>query len=234
MHGGPAQAPLVSWLGGALFVGSLGYFAWTYFVGFGHPPASGAAAAPLAVDVVLFSVFALHHSVLARSNAKRWLTRRVPAYLERTLYVWVASLLFIGVCAWWQELPGRAYRHTGMAALPHWLMVLAGVAVMARATSVIDPLDLAGIRQASRATAGGGFRLAGPYRFVRHPIYLGWVLIVFGVPDMTTTRLAFAAISTAYLVVAIPIEERSLVEEFGEPYRAYQRAVRWRLIPLVW
>ena len=76
--------------------------------------------------------------------------------------------------------------------------------------------------------------MIGPYRWVRHPIYLGWLLLVFGVPHMTATRLAFAAISSAYLVVAIPFEERSLVETFGDEYRRYQQAVRWRLVPGVW
>jgi protein-S-isoprenylcysteine O-methyltransferase Ste14 len=76
--------------------------------------------------------------------------------------------------------------------------------------------------------------IRGPYRWVRHPIYLGWVLVVFGAPAMTTGRLLFAAVSTIYLVVAIPLEERSLAVEFGTAYSAYQRQVRWRLIPGVW
>ena len=78
------------------------------------------------------------------------------------------------------------------------------------------------------------FRVVGPYHWVRHPIYLGWLLIVFGVPHMTATRLTFAVISSVYLVVAIPFEERSLVEIFGDEYRRYQQVVRWRLIPGVW
>jgi protein-S-isoprenylcysteine O-methyltransferase Ste14 len=74
----------------------------------------------------------------------------------------------------------------------------------------------------------------GAYRLVRHPIYFGWVLMVFGAPAMTASRLLFAAISTLYLIVAIPFEERSLTKEFGAAYRDYQRRVRWRLIPGVW
>ncbi len=186
------------------------------------------------VNALLFGVFALHHSLLARSGVKRWVTRHVPPHLERTAYVWVASLLFIAVCAWWQDLPGRVYRHSGVWALPHWAVVGVGVFVMARGTAIIDALDLAGIRQAAGKAQGSELKTGGPYRFVRHPIYLGWVLIVFGVPDMTATRLAFAAISTGYLVLAIPFEERSLVEVFGEQYRSYRRAVRSRLLPGIW
>ena len=69
---------------------------------------------------------------------------------------------------------------------------------------------------------------------MRHPIYLGWFLIVFGGPDMTWTRLEFAVVSSAYLVLAVPFEERSLVQAFGDTYRAYQRQVRWRIVPWVW
>ena len=69
---------------------------------------------------------------------------------------------------------------------------------------------------------------------VRHPIYLGWILIVFGSPLMTMSRLLFATISSAYLIVAIPWEERSLVEAFGDRYRTYQKQVRWRLLPWLW
>ena len=67
---------------------------------------------------------------------------------------------------------------------------------------------------------------------MRHPIYLGWVLMVFATPEMTTSRLLFAVISTAYLIAAIPLEEASLVDTFGEKYRAYQRQMRWRLLPV--
>jgi protein-S-isoprenylcysteine O-methyltransferase Ste14 len=234
MHASLPRAPLLAWLGGAVFVASLGFFVWTFFDRFGRVPADGPRVWPVLVDLALFGGFALHHSVLARSGAKRWLMRRVPAHLERSLYVWVASLLFVAVCALWRDVPGAAYRHAGLWAVPHWIAVGLGAWLIMRSTGVIDPLDLAGIRQASRAQTPPGFRVVGPYHLVRHPIYLGWLLLVFGVPHMTATRLAFAAISSAYLVVAIPFEERSLIETFGDEYRRYQQLVRWRLIPGVW
>jgi methanethiol S-methyltransferase len=234
MHAPPPRAPLLAWLGGGCFVASLAYFAWTYNVRFGRVQPDGPLVAPVLVDLALFGAFALHHSVLARSGVKQWLTRRVPPHLERSVYVWVASLLFIAVCACWRDVPGEAYRHSGILAVPHWIAVTLGVWLIARSTGVIDPLDLAGIRQAEGALAPPRFHVIGPYRWVRHPIYLGWFLLVFGVPHMTGTRLAFAVISSAYLVVAIPFEERSLVETFRDEYRRYQQAVRWRLIPGVW
>ena len=78
------------------------------------------------------------------------------------------------------------------------------------------------------------FRTNGPFGIVRHPIYLGWILMVFGAPTMTTDRLVFAVISSLYLVLAIPWEERSLVAVFGDRYRTYQDTVRWRILPWVW
>jgi protein-S-isoprenylcysteine O-methyltransferase Ste14 len=78
------------------------------------------------------------------------------------------------------------------------------------------------------------FRADGPFGLVRHPIYLGWSLMVFATPTMTTSRLLFAVVSTVYLAAAIPLEERLLIETFGEKYRAYQRQMRWRLIPGIW
>lgn len=234
MEASSPRAPLLCWLGGGIFVASLAFFVWSYFVRFGYAQPGGTLLDPLLFDLALFSAFAAHHSVLARSGAKRWLTRWVPARLERSLYVWVASVLFIGVCALWDEVPGVAYLHTGLWAVPHWLAVGLGAWLTVRSTSVIDPLELAGIRQAAGGTALPRFRVVGPYHMVRHPIYLGWLLLVFGVPDMTATRLAFAVISSAYLIVAIPFEERSLLASFGDDYRRYQQAVRWRLVPGVW
>jgi len=99
---------------------------------------------------------------------------------------------------------------------------------------VIDGLQLAGIRQALGNSISERFKVVGPYRLVRHPIYLGWMLMVFAVPDMTWTRFVFAAVSSAYLIVAIPFEERSLVAVFGDEYVEYQRRVRWRVLPGLW
>jgi protein-S-isoprenylcysteine O-methyltransferase Ste14 len=76
--------------------------------------------------------------------------------------------------------------------------------------------------------------LGGPYAWLRHPIYLGWVLLVFAAPTMTSGRLLFSTISTLYIAAAIPFEERGLVAEFEQSYRDYQARVRWRLLPGLW
>jgi len=100
---------LVATAGGLLFAASLLYFVWQYLRGFDATPAADASAArAIAVDIALFSLFALHHSLFARTGLKAAVTRAVPASLERSTYVWIASLLFIAVCAWWQPVAGGA------------------------------------------------------------------------------------------------------------------------------
>lgn len=224
-----------AWLGGALFVAALGVGAFTYAVALGAAAgaASGPRWRPIAANVALFSFFALHHSLLARTRVKAWIAPVVPAAMERSVYVWVASLLFIAVCLLWQSVPGSLWRVDGRAALAAHAVQLAGVWLTLRTASLLDALELAGIRQAT-APRPIVFRAAGPFRLVRHPIYLGWLLMVFFTPEMTLGRFVFAAVSSAYLVLAIPWEERSLLAAFGETYRAYQQRVRWRLVPGLW
>ena len=218
------------WLGGALFVASLALCAWTYLVALGRPmPAAGWP--PLAFDAALITVFALHHSFFARDGLKAWLSRSVPTSVLRSTYVWVASLLLMLVCGLWRPIGGEAYAVTGFVAVALAAVQLGGVWITARAVARIDPLELAGIRP---ARASQGLQVTGPYHWVRHPLYLGWLLMVFGAAHMTNDRLAFAAITTIYLVVAIPWEERSLLKSVGEEYARYVRDVKWRMIPFIY
>lgn len=221
-----------------MFVTSLAYLAYFYAVVLGD--AAGAtgrdAVHAVTIDAALFSVFALHHSVFARTGVKQWLVGLVPASLERTIYVWVASVLLLAVCAAWQPLGGVLYTTDGIV---RWLLHGAqfiGIVLTVLAARAIDPLALSGIRQASpgAATREDAISQAGAFGIVRHPIYLGWVLIAGATPAMTANRLLFAALSIGYVILAIPWEERSLVAAHGDRYRAYQQAVRWRLVPGVW
>jgi methanethiol S-methyltransferase len=228
-----AVARAMAWLGGAMFVASLACFVWSYGVRFGRTAAldAGDSGSALLVNVLLFTAFAVHHSVMARAGAKRWLTRVVPPPLERSIYVWIASLLFILTCVGWREIPLVLYDvpwpwQGACRAAQLW-----GVWLTARSAAMIDPLELAGICQAYGTVRSASLAAKGPYRLVRHPIYLGWALMTLGTPVMTGTRLSFAAISTAYLMLAVPFEERSLEETFGADYRAYRERVRWRMLP---
>ncbi len=232
-------AAVYAWGAGAAFVASLAFFAYAYAIPFAEAVVVGGAATragAAAFDTVLFAAFTLHHSVFARTRAKRWLTRHVPAALERATFVWVASLLLVLVCAAWRPVGGSLYRHTGVAAWAHWAIVGLGIALTAAGARRLRPLELAGIEQARHRPADRpeGLVLAWPYSLVRHPIYLGWVLVVFGVPHMTADRFLVATLSTAYLVAAVPLEERQLERTFGEAYRRYRTQVRWRIVPGVY
>ncbi len=234
-----ALSSAFAWVGAALFAASLLFFLYAYLVVFGEPAGSGSWVRPAFVNTLLFSVFALHHSILARTPMRRMVQRIVPPYLERSLYTWAASLLFLAVCGMWRPVPGVAYRLEG---LWWWLgaaFQAAGMVITHLGSTALDALDLAGVRQVRNARSGEppahtSLRTTGVYRFVRHPIYLGWMLLVFGAPTMTGTRLVFAVVSSAYLAIAVPFEERGLVDVFGADYRAYQRKVRWRMLPGVY
>ena len=277
------------WLGGILFVLSLACCAYSYLVLWSTLRGPFAYSASV-FDTVLVSVFATHHSVFARERVKRWLADTIPERLLRSVYVWTASVLLILVCVLWQPIGGSLYRVTGWHAIVFATIQLVGMWFIARSVSVINALDLAGIRRTrltpeaqglSRAialrrfdvlrvvpsqvegrqaqgvlslsnhaglkacattigTAGSrqvgatGLQVTGPYRLVRHPVYLGWILAVFGPAHMTGDRLAFAAITTIYLMIAIPLEERSLVGAFGDQYELYKRRVKWRVVPYIY
>ena len=220
---------LFVWLGGLVFVLSLVVCAYSYLIRWSAPRDSVSYAA-CAVDAILVNVFATHHSVFARDRVKRWLASAVPERLVRSVYVWTASVLLIIVCVLWQPIGGSLYRATGWLGVAHAIIQLTGVLLIARSVSVIDALELAGIRGAQAAPR---FQVTGPYRLVRHPVYLGWILALFGVAHMTGDRLAFATITTIYLLIAIPWEERSLATTFGDKYERYKRQVRWRVVPYV-
>ena len=224
------ERPFV-WIGGAWFVASLAVTAWWYaaFLGRVQPFAGWR---PLTYDAILFSVFALHHSALARAAAQTALSRVVPDRMLRSVYVWTASLLLILVCLLWRPIGGDLFQVAGPRVFVHGVIQLSGLSLIALSVRAIDALELAGIRR-PEPTTRGALQTTGPYRLVRHPIYLGWMLIVFGAAHMTGDRLAFAVISSLYLVIAIPWEERALERTFGDAYRRYKGEVGWRAIPYV-
>jgi methanethiol S-methyltransferase len=240
---GPQRLAQPIALGGLVFfVDSLLYCAYRYMFVFGREATGDVNIHAIAIDVLLFSAFALHHSVFARDILRKRMTRMVGA-LERSTYVWIASALFIAVCAWWRPVAGVAWRIDQPALA--WSVraaQLLGVWLTLRSAFMIDIRELAGIRQAgpdrslpssTDPPAVVEFKTAGPYGWVRHPIYSGWFLMVFAVPVMTMTRLVFAVTSSAYLLIAIPLEERSLRGSSSGAYDRYMREVRWKLLPHV-
>lgn len=230
-----ASAPLsraVAWLGGACFMAALATGAWHVGVVWATPaPGTGVRALAMLWNVLAFTIFAAHHSVMARTRAKDWIRRIVPPAMERSLYVWVASLLFIALCMSWQRVPGVLYTATGATAWALRAMQVAGIVFTLAGARVLDGLELAGIRQVLGPPRPADIRMVWPFTVVRHPIYLGWALLVFGVSPMTVDRLVWALVSTLYLVIAMPWEERSLSAAAGPAYSAYCRRVRWRMVP---
>jgi len=241
-----------AWAGAALFAASVGYFLYRYFVAFGEITAGTPSPALVAANVALFSAFALHHSIFARERVRALIARRVSPAAERSIYVWIASLMLIGVCALWQPIPGVAWDVRGPAAWALRVVQLFGVWLTLRGAAVINIWELSGVSAARLApdaqrptpahdkansttsesgVSGGEFKTEGPYGWVRHPIYLGWFLLVFTVPLMTMTRLVFALVSGIYILIAIPLEERSLLRTSGGTYEHYRRQIRWKLLP---
>ena len=219
------------WAGGGLFVSSLALAVWMYAVWFGDARPS-VGWAPLALDAFLLSCFALHHSVCARAPIKRRLASVIPERLLRSVYVWIASLLLVALCLLWRPIGGELYRASGWRAWPFGFVQLAGVWLIARAVGAIDALELAGIRKPK--VTDEELQDGGVYGIVRHPIYFGWVLGTFGAAHMTGDRLAWAVLTTAYLIIAMPWEEQSLERAFGRRYVDYKRRVRWKILPYVY
>jgi len=221
--------------GAVLFVVSLGYAVWRYLTDFGGAQGATARSGAIATDLLLFTLFAAHHSLFARVGVKEWITRHVSPALERSVYVWIASAMFLGVCAWWQPVPGELWHASSPWSFILIALQLAGLVVTGLASRQIDVFDLAGLRQAAGLPAPDvPLVTTGLYRFVRHPIYFGWLLMVWPVPHMTATRLLFSVVSTLYLALAIPWEERGLVRQFGDDYTAYASRVRWRMAPYLY
>jgi protein-S-isoprenylcysteine O-methyltransferase Ste14 len=174
--------------------------------------------------------------LFARTGVKQWLTRRIPAELERSVYVWMASLLFIATCALWQPVPGLVWHVTGLPSRVLATLQLAGGIAAVRMARQLDVWQLSGIRQvfAGLQAPAPEFVDRGLYGWVRHPIYTAWMVVVWLAPEMNGTRFAFAAISTCYLALAVPFEERDLIRAFGKQYEGYRRRVRWRIVPGVY
>jgi methanethiol S-methyltransferase len=185
----------------------------------------------VAIDMLLLSIFALQHSIMARPFFKRWFTRFIPEAAERSTYVLLSSLALIALFIFWQPLGGMVWNVQDPAARGvlygcfafGWLLVLVS-------TFLINHFDLFGLRQVWLQLVGKPythlkFGTPGPYRLVRHPLYLGWLFCFWATPTMTGTHLLFAFVTTAYILVAIQFEETDLVESLGEDYRRYRERV---------
>lgn len=209
-------------------VGFLGNFAVPRSV---DSPVVDPAGKALLVNVGLLAVFALQHSVMARPAFKRWWTRYIPQPMERSTYVLLSSLALILLFWQWRPMGGVIWEvestvgRTILYALygAGWLIVLA-------TTFLISHFDLFGLRQVWLHWRGQQysplqFTTPGPYKYVRHPLYVGWLTAFWAAPTMSVAHLVFALATTAYILIAIQFEERDLVEFYGQVYRDYRRRV---------
>jgi protein-S-isoprenylcysteine O-methyltransferase Ste14 len=184
----------------------------------------------LLVNLGLLGLFAVQHSVMARPAFKRWWTRVVPQAAERSTYVLFSSLCLIALFWYWQPMGGVVWDITASAGVTAMYTVYAaGWLLLLYSTFLINHFDLFGLRQVWLHLLGKPYTpvpFASPwlYRQVRHPLYVGWLMIFWATPTMTVAHLVFAIMTTAYILVAIQFEEHDLVNEHPE-YREYRRQV---------
>jgi protein-S-isoprenylcysteine O-methyltransferase Ste14 len=190
----------------------------------------------LLTDVALLGIFAVQHSVMARPGFKRVLTRYIPEAGERSTYVLVSSLLMFALFVFWQPLGGVVWNVTDPAFCNavNGIMLL-GFGLLLITTFLINHFDLFGMRQVSLYLAGKPytqleFRTPLFYRYVRHPLYIGWLMFFWATPTMTGAHLLFAVLTTTYILLAIRWEERDLLMLYGAKYADYRKSVP-KLIP---
>ena len=193
----------------------------------GDPQTSLVSA--ILINASLLLLFALQHSIMARPAFKRWWTRFVPQPMERSTFVLLSSLCLMLMMWQWQPIGGMVWS-TENETVKTILMItnLAGWFIVLLSTFMINHFDLFGLRQTWLYFIGKPytelpFRLPLFYRFVRHPLYLGFLIAFWSASTMTVAHLLFAVLTTGYILTAIRLEEKDLLKQFGQKYRDYKK-----------
>jgi protein-S-isoprenylcysteine O-methyltransferase Ste14 len=188
-------------------------------------------AEALVVNLVLMSVFAVQHSMMARPAFKRWWTTFVPPSVERSTYVLLSSLALVLLFWQWRPIPDAVWQVTNpQVAMAITIVSLIGWVIVLISTFLINHFELFGLHQVANNLAGrqmppATFKTPAFYKVVRHPIYLGFIIAFWAAPVMSVGHLLFAAVTTAYIFVGIALEERDLIALFGDEYRRYRQRV---------
>lgn len=190
------------------------------------PP--GPVGRAIAIDLALLSLFAIQHSGMARPAFKRRWTRIVPAPIERATYVLISSGVLIAVMAYWQPISGHLWHfEAGVGRVVGMAGFALGVGLVLYSTMLIDHFELFGLRTVwarwrGAATRDDDFVTPSLYRFIRHPLYVGWFVTLWATPTMSWGHLLFAAVASGYILVAVRLEERDLIAAFGARYEDYR------------
>jgi protein-S-isoprenylcysteine O-methyltransferase Ste14 len=193
--------------------------------------AAGPATHAAIIDLILLSIFAVQHSVMARRQFKEWWTQFVPKSVERSTYVLLSSFALALLLWQWRPIPTVVWQIDD----PQIAMAVTGISLLGflialTSTFLINHFELFGLHQVANNLTGRSmpaprFRTPLYYQFVRHPLYLGFVIAFWVAPTMTIGHLLFAAATTAYIFVGILLEERDLIDLFGDDYRRYRERV---------
>lgn len=195
------------------------------------PPVVASWARALVQDAALLLLFAVPHSIMARPSFKTWWARFIPSHLERSTYVLQSSVLLLLLFWLWIPMPAVIWELNVQAVRATvWAFYCFGWSLALVATFLINHFDLFGLRQvylfwANRAYEPIDFRMPILYRWVRHPLVLGFLIAFWAAPTMTVGRLVFALATTVYCLIALRLEERDLLNFHGENYRNYQQKV---------
>ena len=185
----------------------------------------------LLVNVLLLGLFGLQHSGMARKEFKQLWTNVVPKAIERSTYVLFASLCLDTLFYFWQPIGGNIWHVTNPVVVTIlYILFATGWLTVLATTFLINHFDLFGVRQVWLYLKGQDynhikFTTPGPYRYIRHPLYVGFLIGFWATPNMTMTHLVFATVTTIYILVAIQLEERDLIDAHGEEYQSYRQQV---------
>jgi protein-S-isoprenylcysteine O-methyltransferase Ste14 len=183
------------------------------------------------VNMLLMSLFAVQHSVMARNQFKAWWTRFVPKPVERSTFVLFSSLVLILLFWQWRPIPAVVWQVTDpTAAMAMMTLEAVGWGIVLLSTFLINHFELFGLHQVlnnliGRSMPAPTFRTPMFYKVVRHPLYSGFIIAFWTAPVMTVGHMLFAAVTTAYIFVGIALEERDLIDLFGDEYRRYRQRV---------